>query len=60
MIKQISTSDGVPVNFFPLSIIIIITAIKDLFEDLKRHRSDNEENSKICHALNRDGTFESV
>lgn len=24
----------------------MISALKDLFEDLKRHRSDNEENSR--------------
>ena len=31
---------------FPLITIITITAIKDLYEDWKRHKSDNEENAK--------------
>jgi len=30
----------------PLSIIMTVSAIKALFEDFKRHKSDNEENNK--------------
>jgi phospholipid-transporting ATPase len=46
MIPAISTSDGKPMIFIPLVIIILITALKDLFEDLKRHQADNEENNR--------------
>ena len=45
MIRSISTSAGKPVMFFPLSFIIALSAIKDLFEDLKRNREDNKENN---------------
>ncbi len=45
-IHEISNSDGKPVILLPLTTIILITAVKDLFEDLKRHKSDSEENSK--------------
>lgn len=50
-IKVISVSDGTPDIFVPLFVIVIISACKDLFEDIKRHRSDNEENSKPCTVL---------
>ena len=32
--------------FVPLSFIITVSAIKDLFEDWKRHQEDNTENNK--------------
>ena len=51
MIPQISTSKGVPVIFGPLIFIIILTALKDLFEDLKRLTQDNEENNKKVQRL---------
>ena len=31
MIKEISTSNGVPVNFGPLAIILFVTALKVFF-----------------------------
>lgn len=40
MIRSISTSEGLPVIFGPLSTILLMTALKDLFEDLKRSRQD--------------------
>jgi hypothetical protein len=30
----------------PLSFVIIVSMIKDIFEDLKRHSSDKMENNK--------------
>ena len=54
IIKEISISGGQPVIYLPLSVIVSITALKDLFEDLKRHRSDNEENSRLIKVV-RDG-----
>ena len=41
MIPQISISGGFPVIFIPLSIVVSVSALKDLFEDLKRKKSDN-------------------
>jgi phospholipid-transporting ATPase len=46
MIPQISVSGGFPVIFVPLSIVVGVSAIKDLFEDLKRKKSDSEINGK--------------
>jgi len=45
MIPLISTSDGKPVMFFPLTTIVTVSAIKDFVEDRKRHQEDNQENN---------------
>jgi len=51
LIKEISTSKGVPYIFVPLIFIIAVTMLKDLVEDYKRHRSDWEENTKKVKIL---------
>ena len=40
----ITISNGVPVIYGPLIIILLVTGIKDLFEDSRRVKSDKEEN----------------
>lgn len=50
-ITAISVTNGTPDIFVPLFVIIIISALKDLVEDIKRHKSDKEENSKKCIVL---------
>ena len=55
MITEISTSSGVPVTFFPLSFILLVTAFKDMYEDYKRHKSDHEENCKKAHLITNNG-----
>lgn len=32
----------------PLIFVIGVSALKDIFEDLKRHKSDREENENNC------------
>lgn len=59
MIKPISTSEGAPVMFLPLSFVVAISALKDLFEDFKRHKEDDWENNKKTLRY-RNGTFEST
>lgn len=46
LIKPISDSNGVPVLMLPLVFVIGVSMIKDVFEDYKRHKSDNEENNR--------------
>jgi hypothetical protein len=46
IIPSITNTNGQPTIYLPLILIIMISMIKDLFEDLKRHKSDQEENSK--------------
>ncbi|KAJ3414832.1 hypothetical protein HDV05_005989 [Chytridiales sp. JEL 0842] len=52
-IQQIG--DLSPTNKFgtliPLSIVLIASAIKEIMEDLKRHRQDNETNNRIVKVL---------
>ena len=54
-IPQISVSNGRPDTFLPLFFIVLVTMIKDLFEDIKRHKSDKEENSKIVKYFEKNG-----
>jgi phospholipid-transporting ATPase len=35
-----------PTMVFPLTFVIFLSMIKDIFEDMKRHQSDKKENSK--------------
>jgi phospholipid-transporting ATPase len=46
MIPIISISSGQPVMLMPLSFVIAVSMIKDIFEDYKRHKSDRLENYK--------------
>ena len=46
LIPEISDSGGVPVLALPLSFVVGISMIKDIYEDYLRHTSDNEENNR--------------
>ena len=54
-IPYISISDGLPVIFLPLIVIVLITGIKDFYEDYKRIRSDREENNRKIKIMTLDG-----
>ena len=51
-LPDITTSGGVPSILLPLILVLIVSGIKDLLEDLKRRKADNEENAKLvlCRA----------
>ena len=54
LIKPISDANGYPIMLVPLSFIIFVSMIKDIFEDYQRHKSDNDENSrKVLVAVKR-------
>lgn len=38
MIPAISISEGKPVIYMPLLVVLTVSALKDLFEDLKKNR----------------------
>jgi phospholipid-transporting ATPase len=40
----------------PLTFVVGVSMIKDIFEDIKRHKSDNEENNKKTHGVARGKT----
>jgi hypothetical protein len=52
VIKEMSISNGKPAILFPLSFVIIMSAIKDIIEDSKRHKSDDIENNRKCLVAN--------
>ena len=43
---------GKEVAYFPLLFVLTVIAIKDIFEDYRRFRSDREINSKQCQVYN--------
>ena len=45
-VRSISISDGKPAMALPLTIVVFISMIKDAYEDLKRHKTDKEENER--------------
>lgn len=45
MIPQISISQGRPTILLPLGFVVLVSMIKDILEDSKRHASDNRENA---------------
>ena len=44
MIKVISISNGAPVMALPLAFVVVVSMIKDAYEDYKRHKEDRSEN----------------
>lgn len=42
----------------PLSVIILVSALKDLYEDYKRQMSDREENNRMVKVLTKEGFVE--
>ncbi|CEM07868.1 unnamed protein product [Vitrella brassicaformis CCMP3155] len=54
MIRPISDSEGQPTFLAPLLFVVVLSAIKDAVEDVKRHRSDREENTRIVTVLDKE------
>ena len=44
---------GKYIAMVPLIFVLSVTAIKDLFEDRRRYKSDKEVNNRICLVFNR-------
>ena len=51
MVKEISDTNGTPIIFFPLFLIIGVSSLKDYIEDRKRKDSDNLENNRKTKRL---------
>ena len=47
-IKEVSYSSGSPVILLPLSFVIAVNGLKDLYEDFKRKKTDKLENNSKC------------
>jgi phospholipid-transporting ATPase len=46
-VPQISVTGGIPNILLPLSFVLTVSAVKDLLEDIKRSKSDKEENMRM-------------
>ncbi|KAH7298344.1 hypothetical protein KP509_25G038300 [Ceratopteris richardii] len=46
---------GWPTTVLPLSFVLILNAFKEAYDDFKRHRSDNEVNTRMCEVLQGEG-----
>ena len=44
IIPSISISNGKPAMAFPLFCVVLVSMVKDGFEDYRRHLCDNKEN----------------
>lgn len=49
-----------PTLIMPISFVIGLSMVKDIFEDLGRHRSDNDENSRQVLVGNDVGEFNNI
>lgn len=54
MIREISPTGGVPLQFLPLSIVVIIDGIFAAYEDYKRHQADHCANSTEVDVFDRE------
>lgn len=52
LVPGVSLTNGQPTILVPLMFVIMVSAVKDIFEDMKRHASDNVENSKKVLSAN--------
>lgn len=53
LVPSVSPTDGVPLQFIPLVIVIIIDALFAGYEDYKRHQADHFANSATTRVFNR-------
>ena len=47
-IKEISYSNGSPIMLFPFSFIVLINGIKEMYEDWKRKKMNEQDNRRLC------------
>lgn len=53
-IKSISITNGFATNAIPLTAVVLVSMVKDAFEDYKRHVSDREENENLASVYDPD------
>ncbi|KAG7393199.1 hypothetical protein PHYPSEUDO_011204 [Phytophthora pseudosyringae] len=44
LLPQVTSSNGVPTMVVPLMFIIVVSGVRDILEDVQRHRADAEQN----------------
>ncbi|KAL4487095.1 hypothetical protein ABPG72_001547 [Tetrahymena utriculariae] len=61
ILPSITTTEGKPIVYTPLTVIVVISMIKDFIEDRKRRKQDQFENQSDTSRLNiKTGQFEKV
>ena len=53
MIEAISISNGQPAMLPPLTFVVVLSMIKDAYENYKRHKEDRYENNSTAEVYNR-------
>ena len=53
-IPAITTTGGVPLQLFPLFLVILFDGVLVVYEDYKRHKADAQENSRVAWKLDHD------
>lgn len=56
---DLTNTEGKPLIYLPLGVIIAISMLKDFLEDNKRWKSDKEENYKKIDCLDANNAFNS-
>ena len=51
-VKELSYSGGTPIMLLPLSFVVALNGLKDMYEDFKRKKSDKKENNSECQVYN--------
>ena len=54
MIKVVSISGGEPTMLPPLLFVMLVSIVKDGYEDHMRHCEDANENNALCTCYNKD------
>ncbi|KAL4105785.1 hypothetical protein PRIC1_003843 [Phytophthora ramorum] len=44
LLPQVTSSNGVPTMIVPLMFIIVVSGVRDIMEDIQRHRADADQN----------------
>jgi len=58
--RAISITQGLPTMSLPITAVLAVSAIKDFYEDWRRHRSDHKENTRKVIRVKSDGSQETI
>ena len=53
LIPGIAPEGGFGTTVTPLSLVVLVSMVKDIFEDRKRYIKDTEENQSPCYCIKR-------
>ena len=51
--KPISDSGGAPLLALPLGFVVFVSLMKDIYEDVLRHRQDKDENNRKVQVVSK-------